>query len=932
MPVALQPRRLRAIGAVCVLLDASHVLLAQERATIEGRVRDAAGGGALRGAIVLLDGTALQTRTDSSGEYRLVQAPAGPQTLIVRALGYAAARVPVIVTSQGTMRRDVELARTALEMPQMRVTAEGIGRARGELGTASVINQDAIRNQNAVSLAGVLELIPGTVIQPPGLESTQQVSLRAVPTTYGVAERAAAFGTLIIMDGVPLSNNANLQTAGPRGELPLSTAAGGGIDLRRIPAAMLERVEVIRGVPSARYGDLTSGAIVIDTRAGVFAPDLTGRFDPSTNGLAFGGGRTLQRPQTLTLTTDLTRSFVAPGVRNAAVWRGAVNLAHRVVRGDTVNAALASRVLDTRLNVTQVYKDEPEERLVRPDVASSDRSGSARLVERLRIGRADVRHVEVTASLEHEWQTSRSRLPRIRGAEPFTDRLTPGTSVGRYVAGGYVADVALQGRPWHLYVRSELNLPGTSIGAARILRAGLELRRDWTGGAGYQFDIAYPPQVAFNGVNGYDRPRPFDDIPAVAASAAYVDVRLSRALGASGTLDAQAGMRLDVLHEGGWWIGGARDAVAQPRLNLELSPRRWLRLRTGAGLTAKQPGMAELFPAPQWFDVVNVNWYPPDPRERLAVLTTSIVDPGNPSLGYATALKREAGFELDLGTSGAALTVTAFREDTRGGIAWEPSPLFLPRARFVLSDTTIGSGRPPTWSPTASAIDTVPILVDVPRNLNEVRNSGIEWTLSLPELEGIRTRAEISGAATVSRLQNDAIDIGPYSRVAQFQQDGRQQRAPYWRGDSQKGERTLATTRLIHHQPRLGLVLTATVQHYFHERTVQGGATDTLGWSGYITRTGTIVPVPGSERSAAQYRDLRQPRQGLASIPASPPSDWFLSVQLTKSVLRSGRLSFYAFNTLDRLGQPSTNGRAARLFPRSRFGLEATLPLSRSSR
>src|SRR5690606_20909717 len=104
-----------------------------------------------------------------------------------------------------------------------------------------------------------------------------------------------AAGTLIVLDGIPLSNNANLQSVGARGEIisPASTA-GGGIDLRRIPASTLERVEVIRGIPSVRWGDLTQGAIIVDTRAAATPPEFAGRFDPRTREGNIVGGRSFR--------------------------------------------------------------------------------------------------------------------------------------------------------------------------------------------------------------------------------------------------------------------------------------------------------------------------------------------------------------------------------------------------------------------------------------------------------------------------------------------------------------------------------------------------------------------------------------------------------------------------------------------------------------
>jgi len=205
-------------GAIISLSIPVCVASAQLRtgASIAGRIFDVADGHPLSGVTVTLEGTAFITHSDSGGHYRLSGLPSGPQVLLARRVAYAAARVPLTLPVDGALDRDIGMAAMALRMQQVQVTADAVGRARGELGTASVINREAIANQSASSLAGVLELVPGTPLQAPGLDNVQQFAIRSVPTTTGTAERLGAFGTLIVLDGVPLSNNANLQTTGPR--------------------------------------------------------------------------------------------------------------------------------------------------------------------------------------------------------------------------------------------------------------------------------------------------------------------------------------------------------------------------------------------------------------------------------------------------------------------------------------------------------------------------------------------------------------------------------------------------------------------------------------------------------------------------------------------------------------------------------------------
>jgi len=334
----------------------------------------------------------------------------------------------------------------------------------------------------------------------------------------------------------------------------------------------------------------------------------------------------------------------------------------------------------------------------------------------------------------------------VRGATPFTDRLTEGTQEGHYVIGQYLSRYDLDGNERNLYSRLELATPGSWLHFDHWLRTGIELRRDWNSGPGYQFAIEFPPQVTFNGVNGYDRPRPFDAVPPMATTAAYLDDRLVRAVFGGVTFEMQAGLRLDLLHRGSWWTSAVRDAALQPRITAQLSPVPWLRLRGAWGLTAKSPTLAQLSPAPQYFDVVNVNYYANDPAERLAILTTFIRDPSNPDLGFSIGHKSEAGIEFSTPHGDAALAVTVFQDKTTGGIGVLQTPAYLLRDHYALTDTTLGDGRPPTVVFPPEYTDTVPVLIDQPANILTLDSKGIEGTVSLPELRPLGLRLEVTGA------------------------------------------------------------------------------------------------------------------------------------------------------------------------------------------
>ncbi len=914
-------------------------LVSQEQVVgplIRGRVTDHVSALPIAGAIVALEGSGFSAMTDTAGNYNLINLRPGPAILLVRMIGYAPARVPLVVPPSGILHRNIALARNALELAEIIVTADPAGRARGELGTASVIEHDAIVNQTAASIAGILELVPGIPLAAPGLEEVQQIQLRTAPVSSGGITAGpsgadiAAFGTTIILDGVPLSNNANLQNTGPRGELRPPSSSGGGIDLRRIPASTIERVEVIRGVPSARYGDLTHGVIVVDTRAGRVSPAATVRYDARTTEASLVGGWRLTPDHTATAHFDVARTRKNPGITDADVLRLTGQLAHRAAFGlqQDQPATRAQLEFDTRLDFFRVVEDNPEQPDVLPGFATRASDFGFRLSERARFHPSPNSAFVLTLAMDHTRQRSFVQSFRLRGALPFTDRLEEGLAIGRYVGGEYLSRVDLEGDPWLVYGRGEwVGAPRGLGGLDHLLRAGFELRREWNEGAGYQFDIEFPPQVRFNGVQGFDRPRRFDAVPPLATSALYLTDRISGQPLLGMPLQVQVGARVDVLHRGTTWISGYRDLVWQPRMNVELGPRWWLRIRAGVGKTAKYPSLGSLFPPPQYFDVVNVNWFVTDPAERLAVLTTSISDPTNPDLGLSATWKREVGAEMSLGRRGGSIAVVLFDDRTTGAVGFRSVTGFLTRARYALSDSSEGTGVPPTIIQPPAYTDTVPILIDEPTNNLTVSSKGWEVSASLPEIPKTQTRLDIQAAFIETRVSRTDVVFGSGTRFSEFQLNGAVPRAPYWEGATGTGQRLTATFRLVHHQPLLGLVITGTMQFILRESRRDIGGTDTLSFAGYVTRAGELVPVPTSDRTAPQFADLRQPRGGLLIEPRGTPDDWLLSLQVSKTLPLGGRFSFYAFNALDREGRFARAGTTPRPFPRMRFGLDIAMPL-----
>ena len=154
----------------------------------------------------------------------------------------------------------INLKETTFRLEEVTVVAT---QSKAGKSTASTISRQAMDHMQASSLTDLMAFLPGASLANPVLSSAQQFNIRTAfdgvggGSSYGTDMNS--LGTSIIVDGAPVSANANMQALSPS----ISGGVGAtqqGIDSRSISTDNIESVEVIRGVASAEYGDLTSGA------------------------------------------------------------------------------------------------------------------------------------------------------------------------------------------------------------------------------------------------------------------------------------------------------------------------------------------------------------------------------------------------------------------------------------------------------------------------------------------------------------------------------------------------------------------------------------------------------------------------------------------------------------------------------------------------
>ncbi|MFN3394229.1 MAG: TonB-dependent receptor domain-containing protein, partial [Candidatus Thermochlorobacter sp.] len=622
-------------------------------------VRAAEDNQPLQDVMVRALGTSAFTFTDARGFFRLDNLPKTKLDIVFERIGVVRELISVELKDDET-KLNVALRYVSFKSAEVVVTARENAQG-GELGTTSRIERSAIEHVQGSSLADVLQLLPGQLAQNPTLAGVRQSLLRQAPLSVSAAnpsaaDRANALGTAIVLDGVPLSNNANLQTnltilnAAPGTLPPFASAEGRGLDLRQFSADNIESIEVIRGIPSARHGDLTVGAILVQTRASAYKPQARLRLNPQTFESSLSAGWALFDKRTnLTAELNFTRSQDDPRRTEETFSRLIANLAWSQ---QWDNAARLTSTLRTNFYTTIDERQQFERDQQQITRFAQDRGLRTSLFSVLRFDDDARTKLEWTASLNYTEQVGRFQelITRADGRFPLSDATSDTTKPGIFGDIEYLNRTSVQGLPLNLYSRLELVHKARLFGFLHQFFSGFELRYDQNRGEGRVFDIFTPPRQNYS---VGERPRPFSDIPALTQLGFYLEDRIAADIFGKSIL-VQLGARFDNIEPQGLFRGTFGEAIS-PRLNATVEVIDGIWLRGGYGVTVKSPTLSQLYPERKYFDLVGFNYFAPNPAERLVMITTRVIEPKNPNARYFSATKTELG--LDVSISGVTAKV-----------------------------------------------------------------------------------------------------------------------------------------------------------------------------------------------------------------------------------------------------------------------------------
>ncbi len=887
-------------AALTLCCAAASPLFAQTsgEGALSGRVRDARTGDPLEFAVITLEPSKLWSTTDFEGSWAIGKVPAGRVRLQVQFFGMEPYDTTLTLRRGQDLHLDVALAETSFRLEKVTVTAT---RSDAGRATASEISRQAMDHLQTGSLGDVMSLLPGVKISNPSLNSSQTISVR-----NAAGSSMSSLGTAILVDGAPMSNNANLQflSSSISGSLSDSntgsTSAATGIDTRIISTDNIESVEVITGVPSVEFGDLTSGAVIVRSKAGRSPLTVRAKINPQIYQASASKGLSLSpKAGDLNVSGDYAYNRASLIADNQSYQRATAKALWTVSpwAGASANTSLSfSYGLDRyKKDILATGRDESRSdevgvRLNTNGRASIGRGRFLKSVSWLLSGYFENKnsHYESSASNSSNLYSTAmedglvyTNIPgqRVYLVDPATGELTSeevtnasqtGIS-GRILPYSYPYEYDIYGKEIGAYAKVNAHFSKTWDNLTNSLLAGADFKTDGNLGKGAVYDDEYPPFRNISNVSSGYRRRDYRDIPFVNQLGIYAEDALDWVVGGR-RLTLTAGGRLNL-------VGGLTSF--DPRVNLGADILPWLTLRGAWGYTSKAPTAVYLYPNNAYLDIINYNHMTttvPE-NERMLIATTKVYSAENPDLEIARNRKIELGFDMRIGRQVKA-SVTAYDELMRNGYT---NGLTLDSFKWYQHQRYVTAAENPGSTPYVQK-DTVYNLffqVYSPGNNSKVRNSGIEYEVDFGRVDAIRTSFYLNGAWT----RGTGTSAG-YGFSTLFDPNTTERNIGILAPGTTKSchEDFITTLRATHNIPQIGLAVTLTAQLSLWEKD----------WTEYEHDTELIGYI---SRLDGQAKWFDSPRS-YASL-SGDPELWYLAETVSDNRFVKEKTSPYAIFNLN---------------------------------
>jgi len=845
---------------------------------------------------------------DENGNFVFKKLSGGQYTIQFQMIGYQQIEKKVKLGSNEAVILEIFLQPTSLGLAEVSVVAK---ENQNSMATSSVIDAQAVEHIQATNLGDVLQLLPGQVLKNTDLNSSQQASLR-ITSGNASEDQINAMGVSIVVDGAPVSNDANMQitnTSESGATTTFSSTVGGGTDMREIPADNIESVEVIKGIPSAKHGNLTSGVILVTPKTGRMP--LTGKIKfNATSVMGYVGKGMKLGEKSGTLNLDFDYAYSQEDIRTTvpSYSRFTGKIAHT---NSWFNNLLTT---NNSLQLSHTYdKDEDDKDAVSGEERYSKNTGIRfNSSGKINANKSLISKLDYNVALSYTKQESYLRSLYSGSVKPLTTAVNDTTMEVSFMPSEYLSGVYIKGKPFDLFASlSSLSLANTGSLKHKIL-----LGAEWTTtanfGEGRYYDENYYPSSSV-------RPRKFSDIPALNQLSFYAeDLIITNLFG--NELKMQLGARFENIQPESL-AKGEFGQTLMPRTNFSYQLIPDLKLRVGYGQTAKTPSLVYLYPDYAYADAVSFQQYSSDySDESMVVMTTKVFNTENKNLVPAVMTKYEGGFDLE--HNKLTFNFTGYYEKLENGYSFIDVLSVNKVPTYNVYFYLPGYGSKPQLDYVNVDTSIVRNTYKKPVNNLTIIKKGFEFTFNTGRIKSLGATLNVTGAFTNSTTSDASPDIYLNSQYFSGNDNGY---IGIYRSNGSKATQFLTTFMYIQHIPKLKFLATITMQvsWYYKKQSIINKEIPI----GYYDEEGNEYLFTESDDVYNNYAYLIRTLDESSFQAVTKPTFWFLNLRLTKEINEQLRFSFYANNMF--MNNPYyddlTSGTRSKLNPNLSFGGELSI-------
>lgn len=868
--------------------------------------------------------------TDIDGKCELSSSYEG-NLVVITYVGYKSLTIPL------KNHAIIPLRQNATALGEVVVTA----RASDGPVTSSIIGRDAMTHLQPNSIADLMELLPGGYAKDPNMGEANTITLRETGTmgTYGAITKnnnysISSLGTQFMVDGVPISTDANLQYS-PLSDTQSSASSSTvennrnitnrGVDMRSISTDDIESVEVVRGIPSVEYGNLTSGLINIKKIRR--AIPLTARFkaDGYSKLFSLGKGLHLDGEGNSILNVDLgyMDSKIDP-TDNFENYKRVTGALRYTLCGDR------KEKIKWQWNSAFDYSGSFDDSKSDPDInygrVDEYKSSYSRLALtngfNVKMPKSWFKELDVNTLVSLQLDRLRqTRLvaPQRYGIVPLS--WSDGENEAQAVYAEYTAHYLCDGKPFNAYVKAKGVMGFKTPYTLHTIKVGANWDLAKNFGRGQVYDMHHPLSVS----GWSSRPRKYSDIPSLQNFSLFAEELMKANVGKC-QLELMVGLRLNTLLGLERQFDMSGKYYADPRANLAWHLPKFklggkpmsISLNGGYGITTKMPTLNYLYPDKYYSNFICMAYYDTANPEQDSkfVVHTYVQDPTNYHIKPARNHKWE--IRLDMDWNDNRLSVDYFRESMTSGFRY--STIYGVYDYKSYDVTQMAAGMDYTTLP----YENKRVLDGYQQasNGSELVKQGIELAFTSQRIRCLRTRINVTGAWFHTKYTNSQPLFSPVSTVI----DGRAVREKYvglynW-NDGRENDRLNTNVTFDTQIPEWKLIFTTSVQCMWMIRTKQMWKNGTpMAYMSYVD--GQLHDFKDADRSDPYLMQLVRTYNEEQFKPFTVPMSMLVNLKVTKEIGKYMRLSFFANKILDYLPDYTANGKVIRRNASPYFGVEA---------